>query len=278
MSQSDLSVKEALEFGSISLKDVSDIAQKEARILLEYHLKKDHLWIMLNGTAKVQNTNGYKELIQRRKEFEPIEYICKNANFYGKEFYTDSRVLIPRPETEILVDRVLEYARTLKNPKIIEVGTGSGIISVMLALLLPQVKIQALDISKDALEVAKFNAKKYGVDTKIEFIYSDLFSNVKNIDVIDIIVSNPPYIASNEILEPNLDYEPSMALYGGLKGDELLQKILSFTFEHKIAYLACEMGYDQRDCIDKSVLDGYKVEFYKDLAGFDRGFVVQRKK
>jgi release factor glutamine methyltransferase len=192
--------------------------------------------------------------------------------FYSREFYVDSRVLIPRPETELLVDLVVSTCKGLKRAKIVEIGTGSGIISIILAILLPKAKIKAIDISNDALDVAKINAKKHGVEDKIEFIQSNLLENVKD-NSFDMLVSNPPYIANDEPLHVGLSYEPSLALYGGVVGDEILKDIIDTFKQRDIKYLACEMGYDQRE---KILSYANNAEFYKDLAGLDRGFIIRR--
>lgn len=266
-------VKEALVEATKRIKEISDIPNKEARILLAFYLKKDQLWIITHDDEIIEE-EGYFKLISRRANNEPIEYITNSASFYGRDFYVDSNVLIPRPETEILVDLVVSTCKGIKRPRIVEIGTGSGIISIMLAHLLPKAVITAIDISKEALSVANQNANNHGVN--IEFIHSDLCENFseKNFDML---VSNPPYIADDESLHVGLSYEPSLALYGGNIGDEILRKIIDIYDEKNVKYLACEMGYDQKDKITDYLKDrDFKLEFYKDLAGLDRGFVVGR--
>ena len=264
-------VKEALIEATKRIKEISDIPNKEARILLSFYLKKDQIWIITHDDELVQE-EGYFELIKRRVANEPIEYITNSASFYGESFYVDSNVLIPRPETEILVDLVVSTCKSIKNPRIVEIGTGSGIISIMLAKLLPNAIITAIDISEEALHVAQKNAKKHEVN--IEFIHSDLCDNFheKNFDML---VSNPPYIANDEPLHVGLSYEPSLALYGGSVGDEILRRIIDIYEEKNVKYLACEMGYDQKDKIT-NYFKSSDLEFYKDLAGLDRGFIVRR--
>ncbi len=266
-------VSEALKKATKFISSISDIPNKEARILLAFYLKKDQIWIITHDDEDIKE-EGYFELIQRRVNNEPIEYITNSANFYADSFYVDSNVLIPRPETEILVDLVVSTCKGIKKPRIVEIGTGSGIVSIMLAKLLPSAVITAIDISKEALQVAKKNAKKHEVD--IEFIHSDLCENFheKNFDML---VSNPPYIADDEPLHVGLSYEPSLALYGGNIGDEILRLIIDIYEDKNVKYLACEMGYDQKDkIIDYIKNSNLKVEFYKDLAGLDRGFIMRR--
>jgi len=268
------SVKDALIKGTKELKEICDIPNKEARILLAFYLQKNQLWLITHDNEEVVD-RGYFELIKRRVKNEPIEYITNSATFYSEEFFVDSNVLIPRPETEILVDLVVSTCKGLKRPTIVEIGTGSGIISIMLAKLLPNASIKAIDISENTLHVAKLNAKKHDVSECIEFVLSDLLDSVadKNFDVL---VSNPPYIANDEPLHIGLSYEPSLALYGGKVGGEILKKIVDLAKKRKVSYLACEMGYDQKEYIT-SITASLKVQFYKDLSGIDRGFLINFK-
>jgi len=266
-------VKEALSRATKLIKSISDIPNKEARILLASYLKKDQIWIITHAEENIEE-EGYFGLVKRRVNNEPIEYITNSASFYGKSFFVDSSVLIPRPETELLVELVVSTCKGIKRPRIVEIGTGSGIISIMLACLVPDAIITAIDISEEALHVAKKNSKIHGVD--IEFIKSDL-CNSFNEKSFDILVSNPPYIANNEPLHVGLSYEPSLALYGGDIGDEILRKIIDIYKDRDIKYLVCEMGYDQKDKIRSYLKDSnLKLEFYKDLSNIDRGFLLGR--
>ena len=271
------SIKELLEFGRLELKDTSEIPNKESRILLAHLLDKDLMWLITHDEEKVTCKEAYQELLERLKSHEPIEYITNKASFYNEEFYVDARVLIPRPETEILVDKVLFTCKEFETPSIVEIGCGSGIISIMLALLLPKAKIKAVDISLSALEVALINAKKFGLEDRIEFIQSDLLENIEE-KSFDVLVSNPPYIADNESLHVKLSYEPSNALFGGVVGDELLKKIIDIFLQRDIKILACEMGYDQKEKISEYLKEyNLQAEFYQDLAGLDRGFVLKKE-
>jgi len=251
---------------------VSDIPNKEARILLSHYLKKDQIWLLTHENDKI-NHNEYQGLVNRRLKNEPIEYITNSVNFYSKEFFVDKRVLIPRPETELLIDEVVSTCKGLNAPSIVEIGTGSGVISIILALSLPKSKIIAGDISEDALIVAKINAKKYNVEDRITFVKSDLLEDI-DIENFDVLVSNPPYIANDESLHVGLSYEPDLALFGGKNGDEILKKIFDLAIFRKVSYLACEMGYDQKNNV-KSFVKDCKTTFYKDLAGLDRGFIIK---
>ncbi len=268
------SIKAILKESSKRLREVAQSPYKEALALLANSLKKDTLWLMSHDEIVIDLPSDYLENIKKRENYCPLEYLLNIASFYSRDFYVDKRVLIPRPETEILVDTVISISKELTQPTIVEVGTGSGIISIILALHVDNAKIIAIDINDDALEVAKINAKKHGVSDKIEFRNSNVLNNVD--EDIDILVSNPPYIKKDEILEKNLSYEPDIALFGGDIGDEILKQLADETIKRNIKVLACEMGYDQKDKIE-NYLKKYnkKAEFYKDLAGFYRGFLLR---
>jgi release factor glutamine methyltransferase len=264
-------VKEALKQASLTLNP------KEARILLSHHLKCDRLELLMRDDENISDIDGYFELIKRAKESEPIEYITNSVSFYSKEFHIKKGSLIPRPETEILIDKVLEIATNFSDLKIAEIGVGSGVISIILALNLPSSTITATDISQNSLDLAKLNAKKFGVLENINFVKTSLLDGIEQ--DFDIIVSNPPYIANGAKLEANLSYEPDIALFGGEIGDELLKQIIDLWVRSKAKYLCCEMGYDQKEPLKSYLLDlGIsEVEFYQDLAGHDRGFVAKSR-
>ena len=270
------SIRDILEESSKRLRKVAKSPYKEASVLLANSLNRDVLWLMTHDDAIVKLPDDYRKNIQRRENYCPLEYLLNSASFYSREFYVDDRVLIPRPETEILVDLVISSAKELNHPTIVEVGTGSGIISIILALHAEDAKIIAADISGDSLDVAKLNAQKYGVLDKIEFRKSNILDCID--ENIDILVSNPPYIRKDEVLEKNLAYEPDIALFGGEIGDEILKLLIDETIERKIKVLMCEMGYDQKDKVE-NYLKKYskKAKFYKDLSGIDRGFLLQEK-
>jgi len=258
------------------LKEVTHIPQKEVEMLLLFLLNKNTIWLHLNYNEECRVEDKLKKLVQKRKQFYPIEYIIKKVSFYGETFLINEGVLIPRPETEILVEKAYETLKNIKSSKVIEIGTGSGIISVMLALLIDDIKIVAVDINEKALNLAKQNAKRFNVEHKITFLKSDLFDKVENKNF-DMCISNPPYIKNNFNLPPNVKYEPSNALFGGDLGDELLKNIIDKTYKYNIKYLYCEMGYDQKQPI-QNYLKNFSianVEFYKDLDKLDRGFCIE---
>ncbi len=270
-------IKEAIKEARAVLKDISDIPQKEAIILLKYLLKVDESYLFLHENDEFKEYKKFKRLVERRAEDEPIEYITKKVSFYSREFFIDKGALIPRPETELLIDEVVKNAKEFqaRQLSIAEIGTGSGIISIMLALLLPNAKITATDISKDALQIAKRNIKKYALKDRVKLYHASYLDGIE--EEIDIIVSNPPYVANDFKIQKPLEYEPKEAIFGGDIGDEILFDIVDIAKEKSVLFLACEMGYDQRESISRYLKNrGFEdFYFYKDLAGLDRGFVAK---
>ena len=268
------SIREILRDSAKRLKNVAQNPYKEASLLLSFSLHVEPIWLMGHDEDIMDIPADFLENIKRRENHCPLEYLLNSASFYSRDFYVDARVLIPRPETEILVDKVISTCRDMDKPSIVEIGVGSGIISIMLSTLLLNAKVIATDISQDALDVARINAKRHSVEDKIKFIKCNLLDGVY--EKIDILVSNPPYIKKDEVLDKNLSYEPDLALFGGEKGDEILKKIIDEAIRREVKILACEMGYDQKDKI-KNYLKQYNLnaKFYQDLSGVDRGFILE---
>jgi len=263
------------------LREVTHIPQKEVEILILHLVRQNTIWLHLNYDKECTCQKELEKLVKKRATNYPLEYITKRASFYGEVFEVADGVLIPRPETEILVEKAENLLRIIKEKqsktRVVEIGTGSGIISVMLAVLLDDIEIIAVDINDKALELAQRNAKKFGVEDKITFIKSDLYTNISDDEEFDLCISNPPYIANNYKLPLNVKYEPSNALFGGEAGDELLIDIINDTKQRGIPYLYCEMGYDQKKPLGiyMEQFSPKKVEFYKDFDKFDRGFTVE---
>ena len=268
-------VKDVLRKITETLKHHIPRASREAQLLLMAHLQKDELWLITNQNVEIQGLEKLLEWSKRRAQNEPFEYITNSVSFYSREFYIDEGALIPRPETEILIDEVIKRVED-KNRVMtfVEVGVGSGIISIMLALHFKNAKFIAVDISSRAIEVAKKNIAKFGLEDRVELRLGSLLEPVD--EKIDYLVSNPPYIADGELLESNLSYEPQNALFGGSIGDEIINKLLDEVLKRNINLFTCEMGYDQLDKITKYLESKkYKnLEFYKDYSDFDRGFTL----
>jgi len=223
-------------------------------------------------------------VLKRRLNGEPIHYILGKAEFMGFEFKLTCDVLIPRPETEILVETVIRLAARSPSPSILDLGTGSGCIAVSLAKFLPAAKISASDISQKALDVAEYNAALNKVNGKIKFFNSDLFSfGLPQADCYDFIVSNPPYIPSQEIekLQPEIQYEPRIALDGGNDGLDFYRRIAASAAQHlkQDGILFLEIGFGQLQNLKnifQNQLNFEIIEVVKDYNNIDRVIVLQR--
>ena len=272
-------VKDLLQEITQSLKPYIPRASREAQLLLMRYLGVDELWLITNQKSEVENVQKLFEWVQRRVENEPFEYITNSVSFYSEEFYIDKGALIPRPETELLIDEVVKNVND-KNAKLtfVEVGVGSGVISIMLAKFFENAKIIAVDISQEALDVAQKNIKRFGLEERIELRLGSLLEPVN--EKIDYLVSNPPYIQEGVDLESNLSYEPQNALFGGEIGDEIIKELLDEVLKREIKFFSCEMGYDQQAKIQEYLhnKDDIQLEFYKDYSDFDRGFTLKIEK
>jgi len=271
-----MTIKESLSWGTSQLINACERPKYEAELLLAYHLEKDRLYLITHDDDEVEDKEGYKALIQRRAKHEPYEYIVGEASFYDIHLAVEEGVLIPRPETEILIEQVAWLIEEENMTHIAEIGVGTGAISIVLARKFPNLHVVATDICDTPLKVAKQNIDTFALNGQIELRKSNLIDEVS--ESLELVVSNPPYIAEDFILESNVaDYEPKEALFGGRVGDELLKQIILDVKKKQIPYLACEMGYDQKEPIETFVKDvGVKyIKFYKDLSGFDRGFMIR---
>lgn len=218
----------------------------------------------------------FEKGLKRLLKHEPLQHILGYENFYGYRFIVNQDVLIPRDETQELVSNVLaDIDAYFKNPTVIDVGCGSGIIGITLKKEEPSLNVYASDISEKAITVAKENAKKLSAD--VTFLCGDLLQPfIENNIKTDILVSNPPYIKNDEILEKSVvNYEPNIALFGGVDGLYFYDKILKDA--HLVLndrfMIAFEMGYDQKEALTNLVLHYYpnvKVEVVQDINGKDR--------
>lgn len=254
----------------------------DAEVLLFYVLKKSKEFIFTNPKIKITKTQEkkYKSLINRRAKFEPIAYLTGKKEFYGLEFGVNKNVLIPRPETELLVEEVIKYVGH-RNITIADVGCGSGAIAVSLKKYLPKTKIIATDISQLAINVAKKNANLNKVG--IRFIKTNLISKVS--DKIDIIVANLPYVPEEEkkiknIFSAPLKYEPVEGLYGGRYGLDVYEKLFQQVNNllNKPKALFCEIGstYSKKTlALAKAHFPGSKIEIKKDLCGKNRLLIIK---
>ncbi len=269
-----MTVSEALQEATQQLRTVAERPRLEAEILLADHLGCERSMLLLRDREEIEDAGSFWQKIQRRQKHEPLEYITGRAGFYGEEFFVAPGVLIPRPETEILVEEAAAMIRSRDASRIVEIGVGSGAVSVSLARLFPELEIVATDISSEALTVAGENLRRFGLEDRIELRQGSLLDPVP--ESVELIVSNPPYVPEGTPLEPNVaDYEPHRALFAPGDGTELLRRIVLLGRERHVPVL-CEMGYDQRAAMESFFRDEgiENYRFYRDLAGLDRGFVV----
>ena len=212
-----------INWGEKYLKEKSiENARIEIELFLQHLLKckRIDLYLQFETIVKPENLETLRKWITRRINNEPIQYILGSSEFYGRSFIVDKNVLIPRPETEILIDISIEELKNVNNPIILDIGTGSGCIAITIALEIPSSTIIAIDIDERAISIARNNIEKHGVKN-IEFVVSDIFHEKINNNA-DMLISNPPYIAKEEVpglMKDVKDYEPLVALtdnYDGL--------------------------------------------------------------
>ena len=216
--------------------------------------------------------NPSKENIKRLNNGEPVQYIVGNVSFYGNIIDVDKRVLIPRFETEELVENTIKYIKKYNYNSIVDIGTGSGCIAITIKKIFPSMLVDAVDISKDALALAQSNSVKN--DTLINFYEGNLLNPLNK--KYDIIISNPPYIAYDEkIMDIVKNNEPHLALYADNNGlyyyEEILKNVSNYI--NKNGLIAFEIGYDQAEKIKQIVqkyLNNYNIEIKKDMTGKDR--------
>ena len=276
MSGAPRPLRECLELIASEIAEAAERPRREAELILMAYLERDQLWLITHQEEPMTCDEGLERMVARRKAHEPLEYIFNKVSFYSQLFYVAPGALIPRPETELLIDRVLETVSTEEMLTLCEVGVGSGAVSVVLAQALPKARIIGVDISEDALGVAARNVERFELEGQIELRRSDLLENVP--EHVDVLVSNPPYVALDAPLERNLGYEPETALFGGVTGMDIIERLMALVKERGIPVFCCEMGYDQREAVIAIVPNGYTAAFYEDLAGLDRGFVMRREK
>jgi release factor glutamine methyltransferase len=283
--ENPFSIRSALLWGAQVLRQAGlENSRLDAEVLLRHVLNMEKEQLCVNGDAPISagQEAEFRGLLLRRSRREPVAYITGHKEFWSVDFFVTPAVLIPRPETELLVEVALQYARQLairSSVKVLDIGTGSGAISVCLAKEQAASQIFAVDISPVALDVARLNARRHGVADRIRFLAGDLFAPVKPLpETFDLIVSNPPYIRSGELslLAPEIrEWEPTVALDGGPDGLDTYRRII----EEGHSYLTTggsivlEIGADMASAVaDLFSRSGcYGPAFvYQDYAGKDR--------
>ena len=236
----------------------TDSPRLEAEILLAQAMgcKRIELYVRHEEIPGEEVRDRFRGLVRRRATGEPVAYLVGHKEFFSLDFLVSPAVLIPRPDTETLVDQALRdlKARALPAPRALDLGTGSGCLAIVLAKLVPALFVTAVDLSRDALEIARQNAQRNKVDTRVQFLCGDLFHPLKEEDKFDIVVSNPPYIPSGDIagLEPTVrDFEPKSALDGGADGLDFYKRIFGGAPQHlqPQGRVMVEVGIDQAEAV-----------------------------
>jgi release factor glutamine methyltransferase len=234
--EKSFSIRGAVLWGAQVLSDAGIKNQRlDAEVLLRHVLKMEKEQLYVNGDAPIgaRQEAEFRALLSRRSQREPVSYITGQKEFWSLDFFVTPAVLIPRPETELLVEVALQYIERLRSGssvKVLDLGTGSGAIAVSLAKDHGATEIVAVDISPVALDLARVNAMRHGVADRIRFLPGDLFAPVKaSLEAFDLIVSNPPYIRTGELsmLAPEIrEWEPTIALDGGVDGADTYRRII----------------------------------------------------
>ncbi|MDO4392125.1 MAG: peptide chain release factor N(5)-glutamine methyltransferase [Clostridium sp.] len=278
-----MNIKQALEEARNILKsnnfEDSNIIAKE---LLSYVLKKDKVYLTINSDTALTDTEyaEFTKYIEQIIDGKPLQYITQKQEFMGIDFFVNEDVLIPQPDTEILVETVLDICKKYdkQSLRILDLCTGSGAIAISLSKIL-NTQVFASDVSIKALKVAEKNNVLN--NSKVEFIESNLFEQI-NGEKFDIIVSNPPYIKNEEIklLSKQVQNEPYIALSGGEDGLDFYRKIIDEAYKHinKNGYLCLEIGYDQKEDLIKLIKQNENYEYencIKDLSNNDRCIIAK---
>ncbi|MFQ9502259.1 MAG: peptide chain release factor N(5)-glutamine methyltransferase [Clostridia bacterium] len=277
-----MTIKQAITKGMIMLKSNNVESPKlKARLLLQYVLDKPRQYIIVYDNKEIDKQQQWQYFVNIEKLTKgiPLQHITHRQEFMKMDFFVDENVLIPRPDTEILVEEVIKIAQKYNSPRILDLCTGSGAIAISLKKFVPNADITAVDISEKALEIAQKNAEK--LEAKINFVKSNLFDKLDN-KKFDIIVSNPPYIRKDEIkkLSEEVQKEPKIALDGGEDGLDFYRIIAeqAINYLKTGSFLCFEIGYNQKNDVIKIIEDeqNYKNTYCKkDLYGNDRIIITQ---
>lgn len=278
-----ITIHKALKEANNKLENKASTPLLDAQVILCHVLKVDRLYLIVNKERILtkQEAYEYNKMIEKRLCGVPVQYIIGRQEFMGLDFHVEEGVLIPRPDTEILIEKVLDGIDKKAEYSIVDIGTGSGAITVSLAKYIENSQVYSIDISKKALNIARKNAEKHEVLSKVSFLNGSLFEPLKDMGMegkIDILVSNPPYIPTSDIENLQIEvskFEPRIALDGGEDGLDFYKEIINKAPE----YLRCgglivlEVGHDQaRRVIDlmKEKNKYVDIEITKDLAGIER--------
>lgn len=281
-----MDIKQALDYGVKELK-VNKIDEPilKIRLLLSYILEMKKEYLIINSTQELKDEEieQLKKGVKRLLNNEPIQYIIGSQEFMGLKFLVNGNTLIPRCDTEILVEEAINIIKKEKYTKILDLCTGSGAIGISIAKKIENCKVLLTDISYDALKIAEKNCKLNKVIEKIKVLQSDLFKNLEKSNKFHIIVSNPPYIKTKVIntLDKQVQKEPLIALDGGEDGLNVYRKIITNAYKYlnDNGYLCLEIGYDQKEEVISLIKKTNKYDnIYsrKDLSGNDRVVICQK--
>jgi release factor glutamine methyltransferase len=259
-------------------------ATRDAELLLLHTLQVSRITLLAHPDRELTPDQQalYENNIARRLQHEPIQYITGQQEFYGLTLKVTPAVLIPRPETEHLVETILKLLPADKPQKIVDIGSGSGAIAIALAVHLPHAEITALDISTEALTVAAANAHEHNVADRIRFLQSDLLSALDHEgETFDVIVSNPPYVpkTDRDTLHPQVrDHEPAAALFAGETGLDIYCRLIPQAYDalKPKGLLALEIGHSQQDAIASLLQTWHNVSFINDLQQIPRVALARR--
>ena len=260
-------------------------ARLDAGSLLGYVLRRDRTYLITHSEDVVPECliEEFQKLIERRSAGEPLQYIVGHQEFFGLDFKVSEVTLIPRPETELLVETALDLLKESDGQFICDVGTGTGCIAITLLHQVEAARAVASDVSQEALELAKRNARKHGVEERIEFVWSDCFDSINERRQFDLIVSNPPYVAETAMtgLQREVrDFEPRVALTPGGDGLAVIRKLVADAPRRVRSggHLLLEIGFDQRERVLALVQPQFwkLLDVYKDLQGIPRTVALQR--
>lgn len=281
-----ISIAEAILQGANKLRKAGvPEARREAGSLLAFLLDKDRTFILSNAddTISLEQETLFQEFLDSRAQGEPAQYITGRQDFYGLEFEVTPAVLIPRPETELLVEAAVKLVGVEEKVSFCDVGTGSGCIAITLLKQLPLAHAIAVDLSASALEIARRNAMRHRVSDRIEFLLSDCFASVPQ-QTFDLIVSNPPYVAEGAVatLQREVrDFEPRMALTAGPDGLDVIRRLITDAqgYLKSRGHLVFEIGFDQHagvgELVDPRIWD--LLDIHQDLQGIPRTVALRRK-
>lgn len=272
-----LTIGEAVKLAQEKLSGISDTPSLDGRVLLKEVLSEDEVFLLTHRETELseKEEREYRTKLSQREKGMPIAYIIGYKEFMGFRFKVNAHTLIPRPDTEIAVEKALEVIREKKYRKILDLCSGSGAIGLSIAGILEFTNVTLSDINKEAISVSMENAKHMDVFHRVNFIQSDLFEKID--EKYDLIVSNPPYISGKDMEELSVsvkEYEPHTALYGGLHGLDFYKEITKNAGRHltENGMLIFEIGYDQSQEVEKMLKEnGFKnIITLKDLSGHHR--------